>query len=109
MLPNAWAHAKAQAHCKQGTWFQYWMKAIWRSTNLLYMIEKVCQTSHTPKTTLNFWCHGTTSFLSFLIFVCPLPHLHHLPTPSALICLPSTASAPTPRCTHATMLCPHLD
>src|SRR5258708_8877577 len=54
-------------------------------------------------------CHGTTSLLSFLIFVCPLPHLHHLPTPSDLICLPSTTSAPTPRCTHATMLCLHLD
>ena len=22
MLPNAWAHAKAQAHCRQGKWFQ---------------------------------------------------------------------------------------
>ncbi len=41
MLPNAWAHAKAQAHHKQGMWFQYWTKAIWRSTNLPYMIEKV--------------------------------------------------------------------
>ncbi len=40
MLPNAWAHAKAQAHHKQGMWFQYWTKAIWRSTNLPYMIEK---------------------------------------------------------------------
>src|SRR5258707_11983229 len=27
-------------------------------------------------------CHGTTSLLSFLIFVCPPPHLCHLPTPS---------------------------
>src|SRR5258708_23017824 len=35
------------------------------------------------------------SFLS--VFVCPLPHLHHLPTPSDLIHLPSTASTPTPR------------
>src|SRR5260221_9763359 len=50
-----------------------------------------------------------TSLLSFLIFVCPPPHLHHLPTPSDLICLPSAASAPTPRCTHATMLCLCLD
>src|SRR5258708_12493505 len=54
-------------------------------------------------------CHGTTSLLSFLIFVCPPPHLHHLPTPSDLVCLPSAASTPTPRCTHATMLCLHLD
>src|SRR5260221_11896534 len=54
-------------------------------------------------------CHGMTSLLSFLIFVCPPPHLHHLPTPSDLIHLPSAASAPTPRCTCATMLHPHLD
>src|SRR5258708_14652105 len=46
-------------------------------------------------------CHGTTSFLSFLVFFCPLPHLHHLPTPSALVCLPSTASTPTLRCTRS--------
>src|SRR5258706_3373380 len=39
----------------------------------------------------------------------PPPHLCHLPTPSDLICLPSTTSAPTLRCTHATMLHPHLD
>src|SRR5258705_10565353 len=49
-------------------------------------------------------CHGTTSLLSFLVFVCPLPHLCHLLTPSDLVRLPSAASAPTPRCTHATML-----
>src|SRR5258707_15740536 len=55
------------------------------------------------------YCHGTTSFLSFPIFVCPPPHLHHLLTPSALVCLPSTTSAPTPRCTCATMLCLCLD
>src|SRR5258708_5815331 len=55
------------------------------------------------------WCHGMTSLLSFPVFVCPLPHLYHLPTPSNLICLPSAASAPTPRCTHATMLCLCLD
>src|SRR5260221_12910125 len=48
-------------------------------------------------------------FFPFLVFVCPLPHLHHLLTPSALVHLPSAASAPTPRCTCATMLCPHLD
>src|SRR6266436_9723669 len=30
-------------------------------------------------------------------FVCTPPHLHHLPTPSDLVCLPSAASAPTPR------------
>src|SRR5258708_705615 len=54
-------------------------------------------------------CHGTTSFLSFLVFVCPLPHLHHLPTPSALVHLPSATSAPTPRCTRATMLHLRLD
>src|SRR5260221_8081189 len=54
-------------------------------------------------------CHGTTSLLSFLIFVCPPPHLHHLPTPSDLVHLPSTASAPTLRCTHATMLRPCSD
>src|SRR5258708_35543774 len=54
-------------------------------------------------------CHGMTSLLSFLIFVCPLPHLCHLLTPSDLVCLPSAASTPTPRCTHATMLCPHSD
>src|SRR5260221_5758043 len=53
-------------------------------------------------------CHGMTSLLSFLVFVCPLPHLHHLPTPSNLIHLPSTASTPTLRCTRATMLHPHL-
>src|SRR5260221_4683815 len=47
--------------------------------------------------------------LSFLIFVCAPPHLRHLPTPSNLVHLPSTASAPTSRCTHATMLCLHLD
>src|SRR5260221_8117897 len=55
------------------------------------------------------WCHGMTSLLSFLVFVCPLPHLHHLLTPSDLVCLPSTASAPTLRCTHATMLHLGLD
>src|SRR5258708_10700525 len=54
-------------------------------------------------------CHGTTSFLPFPIFVCPPPHLCHLLTPSALVHLPSATSAPTPRCTHATMLCPHSD
>ncbi len=47
--------------------------------------------------------------LSFLIFVCPPPHLCHLPTPSDLVRLPSAASAPTLRCTHATMLHLHLD
>ena len=31
-------------------------------------------------------CHGTTSLLSFLVFVCPPPHLRHLPTPSDLVC-----------------------
>src|SRR5258707_14984434 len=51
------------------------------------------------KTTSQSSCHGTTSLLSFPIFVCPLPHLCHLPTPSNLVRLPSTASAPTPRCT----------
>src|SRR5258708_36425520 len=49
-------------------------------------------------------CHGMTSLLSFLVFVCAPSHLHHLPTPSDLICLPSAASTPTLRCTHATML-----
>src|SRR5258707_5956994 len=48
-------------------------------------------------------------FLSLSPFACALPHLCHLPTPSDLICLPSAASAPTPRCTHATMLCLCLD
>src|SRR5260221_14540720 len=54
-------------------------------------------------------CHGMTSLLSFLISVCPPPHLCHLLTPSNLIHLPSAASAPTLRCTHATMLHPHSD
>src|SRR6266446_5120828 len=54
-------------------------------------------------------CHGMTSLLSFLIFVCAPPHLRHLLTPSDLVCLPSAASAPTLRCTCATMLCPRLD
>src|SRR5258708_13906854 len=49
-------------------------------------------------------CHGMTSLLSFLVFVCPLPHPHHLPTPSTPSPLPSTASTPTLRCTRATML-----
>src|SRR5258708_19720271 len=44
--------------------------------------------------------------LSLSPFVCALPHLHHLPTPSNLVCLPSAASAPTPRCTRAPVLCP---
>src|SRR5258708_9699089 len=48
-------------------------------------------------------------FSSLSPFVCALPHLCHLPTPSDLICLPSTTSAPTPRCTHATVLHPHSD
>src|SRR5258707_12978463 len=43
-------------------------------------------------------------FSSLSPFVCAPPHLHHLLTPSDLICLPSTASAPTLRCTRATML-----
>src|SRR5258708_22944039 len=85
--------------------------------------------THSPPTSL-FWhlafssnmkvvsnvCHGMTSLLSFLIFVCALPHLHHLLTPSNLVCLPpthvhlpSTASTPTPLGTHATMLHPHSD
>src|SRR5260221_7847404 len=51
----------------------------------------------------------TTSFLSFLVFVCPPPHLHHLLTPSALVHLPSATSTPTLRCTRATMLHPRLD
>src|SRR5258708_12049883 len=34
------------------------------------------------------------SLLSFLIFVCPPPHLHHLPTPSDLVRLPSATSTP---------------
>ena len=54
-------------------------------------------------------CHGTTSLLSFPIFVCPPPHLRHLPTPSDLVHLPSATSAPTPRCTHATVLHPCSD
>ena len=54
-------------------------------------------------------CHGTTSLLSFLVFVCSLPHLHHLLPPSDLVCLPSATSTPTLRCTHATMLCPCSD
>src|SRR5258705_1068821 len=60
--------------------------------------------SGSPIMILKLQCHGMTSFLSFLIFVCPPPHLRHLLTPSALVCLPSAASAPTLRCTHATML-----
>src|SRR5260221_4762397 len=54
-------------------------------------------------------CHGMTSLLSFLIFVCPPPHLCHLLTPSNLVRLPSAASTPTPRCTCATMLHLHSD
>src|SRR6266436_5632614 len=54
-------------------------------------------------------CHGMTSLLPFLVFVCPLPHLCHLLTPSDLIHLPSTASTPTLRCTCATMLHPCSD
>src|SRR5258708_28580967 len=61
-------------------------------------------------------CHGMTSLLPFLVFVCAPPHLCHLPTPSDLvrlppthIHLPSATSAPTPRCTHATMLHLHSD
>src|SRR5258708_12918148 len=54
-------------------------------------------------------CHGMTSFLSFLIFVCPPPHLCHLLTPSTLVCLPSPTSPPTPRCTLSTLLCPSSD
>ena len=42
-------------------------------------------------------------------FVCTPPHLHHLLTPSDLVHLPSTASAPTPRCTCATVLHLHSD
>src|SRR5258705_14024117 len=60
-------------------------------------------TSCKPPLYVNY-CHGTTSLLSFLVFVCSLPHLRHLPPPSDLVCLPSAASTPTPRCTHATML-----
>src|SRR5258708_17252346 len=40
-------------------------------------------------------CHGMTSLLSFLVFVCPPPHLCHLLTPSDLVRLPSTTSPPT--------------
>src|SRR6266436_9482283 len=48
-------------------------------------------------------------FSSLSPFVCAPPHLCHLLTPSDLIHLPSATSTPTLRCTHATMLCPHLD
>src|SRR5260221_10941018 len=48
-------------------------------------------------------------FSSLSPFVCALPHLHHLLTPSDLVHLPSTTSTPTPRCTHATMLHIELD
>src|SRR5260221_6064089 len=48
--------------------------------------------------------------LSFLFLPLSVPcPICHLPTPSTLVHLPSAASAPTPRCTCATMLCPHLD
>src|SRR5260221_7314464 len=47
--------------------------------------------------------------LSFPVFICAPPHLHHLPTPSDLICLPSATSTPTLRCTRATVLCPCSD
>src|SRR5258708_26022907 len=62
------------------------------------------------------YCHGTTSLLSFLISfslcLCPAPSpspSDPIPTPSDLVHLPSTASAPTLSCTHATMLCLHSD
>src|SRR5258708_28813232 len=64
-----------------------------------------------PKGTKQPSCHGMTSLLPFLIFVCAPPHLCHLLTPSDLICLPSAhvhlpsaTSAPTPRCTHVSQL-----
>src|SRR5260221_10843593 len=68
-------------------------------------VPQSAQSAQSPKSR----CHGMTSLLSFLVFVCPPPHLHHLPTPSNLVRLPSAASAPTLRCTHATVLHPHLD
>src|SRR5258708_12452062 len=64
--------------------------------------------SSSPSTPTALCCpqhqRGTTSLLSFLIFVCPLPHLHHLPTPSNLIHLPSATSTPTLRFTCPPML-----
>ena len=77
MLPNAWAHAKAQAHCKQGTWFQYWMKAIWRSTNLPYMIEKVLPNLPYSKDYLELLV-SWYDLLSFLSHLCLSP----APSPS---------------------------
>ena len=59
--------------------------------------------------TLSWYNLPPSSWLSLSPFVCALPHLRHLPTPSDLVCLPSAASTPTPRCTHATVLHPHSD
>src|SRR5258707_3260385 len=70
----------------------------------LHSLKNMMSSSKSP-----WFCHGMTSLLSFLVFVCPLPHLHHLLTPSDLVCLPSAASTPTLRCTCATMLCLHSD
>ncbi len=58
---------------------------------------------------IHVWLSWYNLPLSFLIFVCAPPHLHHLLTPSNLVHLPSAASTPTPRCTCATMLCPCSD
>src|SRR5258706_6900431 len=67
------------------------------SSNYGHSSSSHCPGPFSPSSPVLVSWYDLPSFLSCLclIFVCPPPHLHHLPTPSDLIHLPSAASTPT--------------